>query len=43
MAESIVDADNNYSDGEKHIGMYADYKLCDHDSWCKTINEHCAA
>jgi hypothetical protein len=30
---------NHYSGGKKHNGMYADHKLCDHNSWRKTIDE----
>jgi hypothetical protein len=30
---------NHYSGGEKHNGMYADHKSCDHNSWRKTIDE----
>ncbi len=31
---------DHYSGGEKHNGMYADHKSCDHNSWRKTINDH---
>ena len=30
---------DHYSGGEKHNGMYADHKSCDHDSWRKAIDE----
>ncbi len=30
---------DHYSGGEKHNGMYADHKSCDHDSWRKAIND----
>jgi len=30
---------DHYSGGEKHNGMYADHKSCNHDSWHKTIDE----
>ena len=33
---------NHYSSGKKQHGMYINHKSCDHDSWRKTINEHCA-
>jgi hypothetical protein len=33
---------DHYSGGKKHNGMYADHKSCDHDSWRKTIDDHCA-
>jgi hypothetical protein len=30
---------DHYSGGEKHNGMYADHKSCDHDSWRKAIDD----
>jgi hypothetical protein len=30
---------DHYSGGEKHNGMYADHKSCDHDSWRKRIDD----
>jgi hypothetical protein len=34
---------DHWSGGEKHNGMYADHKTCDHDSWRKTVDDRCAA
>jgi hypothetical protein len=34
---------DHWSGGEKHNGMYADHKTCDHDSWRKTVNDRRAA
>ena len=30
---------DHWSGGEKHNGMYADHKTCDHDSWRKTVDD----
>jgi hypothetical protein len=30
---------DQWSGGEKHNGMYADHKTCDHDSWHKTVDD----
>ena len=30
---------DHWSGGEKHNGMYADHKTCDHDSWHKTVDD----
>ena len=34
---------DHWSGGEKHNGMYADHKTCDHDSWRKTVDDRRAA
>jgi len=34
---------DHWSGGEKHNGMYADHKTCDHDSWRKTVDDKRAA
>ena len=34
---------DHWSGGEKHNGMYADHKTCDHDSWRKTVDDRPAA
>jgi hypothetical protein len=34
---------DHWSGGEKHNGMYADHKTCDHDIWRKTVDDRRAA